>query len=530
MDKSVGLKDALKSFYPLLILIAAIELLIWAHWNSLIDTASLWDNPKYSHAYLVPLFAGVLLFLRRDESVPLIKSLATLGGSLLGVGLLLCVLPFVLPDSVVTLPARTTELIEAIGVALSVAGGLLVIQQRLPFMQVSVAERWIGLGLLMASEMVRLWATHTSHYWPERFSFIPALAGLFVMVGGLHCLRWAGWPAFFLIFMLPLPKELDGTLSASLQTQATASSTYALQTLGVGAVRSGNVISVGHNGMPMEVEEACSGLRMLTIFGALCFAVVLLGDFPLWQRIVIVLSSVPIALAVNIIRITGTGILFSILPTSQEKLRVFFHDGAGLVMMPLAMLLLFLEYKVLSNLFVEDDDELANVGVAAARKTAPAAVALAAAAPAAGGMTAAVQPRAGNLSGSAASARPAPRAAPRPAATVPSPVRPASSVPSPVRPAAGRPSPTASGSPAPLPSRPRPGSAPIAQRPVPVANGAKPAAATQAAGAAMPTRPAPAQTNQARPIPARPVAPSAVPTQPPAAEPVSSGGNSPSNG
>ena len=108
----------------------------------------------------------------------------------------------------------------------------------------------------------------------------------------------------------------------------------------------------------MEVEAACSGLRMLTIFVALCFAVVLLADFPMWQRIVIVLSSVPIALAVNIMRIVATGILFSVLPASQEKLKHFFHDGAGLVMMPLALLLLFLEYKIMSNLFVEDEDDL----------------------------------------------------------------------------------------------------------------------------------------------------------------------------
>ena len=358
MDKSVGLKDALKTFYPLLILIAVIELLIWAHWNSLQETASYWDNPKYSHGYLVPLFAGVLLYLRRDETVPLIKSLATLGGALLGAGLLLCVLPFVLPDSIATMGFLSTPLLESVGVALSTAGALLVIQQQIPFSEISAAERWIGLGIVLAGEVMRLWATHSSRYSPERFSFILALAGVFVMVGGLRSLRWAGWPIAFLIFMLPLPAILDSTLSANLQTGATASSTYLLQAMGVGAVRSGSVISVGRDGIPMNVEEACSGLRMLTIFGALCFAVVLLSDFPMWQRIVIVLSSVPIALAVNIMRITGTGILFTIFPASQERLRAFFHDGAGLVMMPLAMLLLFLEYKILSNLFIEDEDDL----------------------------------------------------------------------------------------------------------------------------------------------------------------------------
>ena len=95
----------------------------------------------------------------------------------------------------------------------------------------------------------------------------------------------------------------------------------------------------------MNVEEACSGLRMLTIFGALCFAVVLLLEIPMWQRIVILLSSVPIALAANIMRIVATGILFTWFPGSEEKLKLFFHDGAGLVMMPLAMVLLFSNTK-----------------------------------------------------------------------------------------------------------------------------------------------------------------------------------------
>ena len=194
MDKSVGLKDALKTFYPLLILIAAIELLIWVHWNSLLETASYWDNPKYSHGYLVPLFAGVLLYLRRDETVPLIKSLATLGGILLGAGLLFCVLPFVLPDSIATASFLSTSLFESLGVEhrLSTAGALLVIQQRIPFSAVSAYERWIGLGVVLAGQAMRLWATHTSHYSPERFSFILALAGIFRELRSADCESCAG--------------------------------------------------------------------------------------------------------------------------------------------------------------------------------------------------------------------------------------------------------------------------------------------------------------------------------------------------
>ncbi len=471
MDKSVGLKDALKLFYPLLILIAAIELLIWVHWNSLLETASYWDNPKYSYSYLVPLFAGVLLYLRRDETVPVIKSLATLGGTLLGIGLLLCALPFVLPDSIQTMGFLSSSLFEAIGVGLSAAGALLVIQQRIPFSQISTAERWIGLSIVGAAEALRLWATHSSHYTPERFSFILALAGVFIMVGGLQCMRWAGRSVAFLIFMLPLPAVLDSTLSANLQTWATVSSTYVLQTVGVGAVRSGNVISVGRDGIPMEVETACSGLHMLTVFVALCVAVVLIVDFPIWQRIVIVVSSVPIALAVNILRITGTGILFTILPASQQNLREFFHGGAGLAMPPLALLMLFLEYKILTNLFVEDDEGLMR----------PIA-------------TPAITPGLA-VAGAGATASPNPA---KPLPLNPMPPRPTAPTPMPAR-TTGQ---SHSGLPVPakpLPSKPQPPK-PSAPKPAPAsAAAARPMSAGSAPPAPIPAKPIPAKLPSAAP-------------------------------
>jgi exosortase/archaeosortase family protein len=96
----------------------------------------------------------------------------------------------------------------------------------------------------------------------------------------------------------------------------------------------------------------------LTIFGALSFAVALLCDRPLWQRIVIVLSSIPIALIVNVVRIMLTGVMFAMLPGDHEDLRHLGHTMWGLVMMPMALGLLFIEYKVLVNLVIEDDDDV----------------------------------------------------------------------------------------------------------------------------------------------------------------------------
>src|SRR5205085_7780945 len=135
-------------------------------------------------------------------------------------------------------------------------------------------------------------------------SFVPAVAGLFLMVGGWPVFKWSAPAIGFLIFMFPLPGPLDTGLLRPLQGLATRASTYCLQTIGASAYSEGNTIFVGD--VHMGVVEQCSGLRMLTMMVALSVAFTLVTNRPLWERIVIVASSVPIALAVNIIRITVT--------------------------------------------------------------------------------------------------------------------------------------------------------------------------------------------------------------------------------
>jgi exosortase len=149
-----------------------------------------------------------------------------------------------------------------------------------------------------------------------------------------------------------------------LQRLATVSSTFALQTIGVEAFRDGNVIQISDDNhqIPLGVVEQCSGLRMLTIFFALCVAIVLVAPRPWWEATIIILSAIPIALAVNVTRITVTGLLH--LWVGQEWANAVFHDFAGWVMMPMAMLLLYVEITLLSHLFVEESrDQAPPVGI-----------------------------------------------------------------------------------------------------------------------------------------------------------------------
>src|SRR5436190_421727 len=86
------------------------------------------------------------------------------------------------------------------------------------------------------------------------------------------------------------PKYSHGVL----QTVATIASTYCLQTIGIPTYSDGNRIVVGGE-FPMGVVDACSGLRMLTVVTALAAAVAMITDRPIWERIVIIVSAVPIA-------------------------------------------------------------------------------------------------------------------------------------------------------------------------------------------------------------------------------------------
>ena len=124
-----------------------------------------------------------------------------------------------------------------------------------------------------------------------------------------------------------------------------------MQTVGIEVYREGNVIHLEK--MDMNVVDACSGLRMLTIFLALSVAIAMVVTTrPWWERLIIVVSAVPVAILVNIVRISITGMLYN-LNVPANIAEFFFHKGAGLLMMPMAMGILYIELQILARLIIE---------------------------------------------------------------------------------------------------------------------------------------------------------------------------------
>jgi exosortase len=235
------------------------------------------------------------------------------------------------------------------GFLVPLISGLLLWRRRDRLMSIAepVRGRWLGVALLVSSALLRLFAAYFEFVLPGAVALIVCVAGVTVLIGGFPALRWT-WPAIvFLFFMIPMPGAIAGRLSGPLQSLATVCSTYVLQVLGVPAIASGNVIWLTHG--EIGVVEACSGLRMLTMFGAVTVAAVFFLNLSNWEKLCLLVSAPGIAIAANVFRITATGLAQELV--GQHFADAIFHDLAGWIMMPLAMLMLWLEVFLLSKLF-----------------------------------------------------------------------------------------------------------------------------------------------------------------------------------
>jgi exosortase len=229
--------------------------------------------------------------------------------------------------------------------------------QRQPY-STSVPAPWLGWVFLIAFLALRALAYERNSQWAETATLLPVIACLTWTFGSWPLLQRV-WPAIaFLVFMLPLPPTINDLIALPLQRIAASGSCFLLQLSGLWAIQEGNVIdlSTPHGMAPLDVALACNGLRMLMTMAATITATIILIPLPTWQRIVLLVSAVPIALLSNMIRIVTTGWCYYLItgPSAKE----WAHDVSGWLMMPLALALVALELAILSWLVPDEGPDL----------------------------------------------------------------------------------------------------------------------------------------------------------------------------
>jgi exosortase len=217
------------------------------------------------------------------------------------------------------------------------------------FPPVRTVPGWGGFVLLGISVVVTFagqrYFLNPFGYW----AMIAWIGGVVWVLGGRQMFVWALPAIAFLIFMFPLPFRMEGLLSEPLQRMATYLSCWTLQLLGQPAFAEGNTIFLGMT--QLEVEHACSGLRMLVMMSALAAAFAVLVCRNWAERIFVVCCIVPAALFANCVRIVATGLAYQYL--SNEASKTVSHDLAGWIVVPVAVVVLGLALLYWRHLFVE---------------------------------------------------------------------------------------------------------------------------------------------------------------------------------
>jgi exosortase len=192
-----------------------------------------------------------------------------------------------------------------------------------------------------------------------RMSIITTLSAVVLFLGGWRLIQYTWLPIGFLVFAVPLPERYYRALTIPMrQWAATVAGGLLNLVPKLDATASGVVIDVFYRGRPLEpaldVAEACAGMRLLMAFMALGVAMAYLHYRPLWQRIILLASTVPIAIFCNVVRVTLTGFIYVLVHPKYAQ--GIYHDMLGMAMLPLAFGLYgFLAWFV-SSLFVDESE------------------------------------------------------------------------------------------------------------------------------------------------------------------------------
>jgi len=179
----------------------------------------------------------------------------------------------------------------------------------------------------------------------SRSMIVFSLIGLVLFALGKTIFKLLAFPLFFLIFMVPVPDSILNIVAFPLQLFATKISSHIIAALSIPVYKEGNMLYFVKT--QLEVAEACSGLRSIMALTMLSVIFVYLSDKGWLRKVILLASAVPLALIVNIIRVSGTGILAHF--HGEKVARGFLHEFSGLAVFAFGFILLFLEYSLLNK-------------------------------------------------------------------------------------------------------------------------------------------------------------------------------------
>ncbi len=235
----------------------------------------------------------------------------------------------------------------------------LVNQHREEILNLQTRPNYLGLLFLLGTLVLYAFdkASPAGYAYLQQISIITTLGAIVLFLGGWRLVKYVWLPIAYLLFAVPLPQRFYVAVTMRMQFLASEVTTVLLNLIrDLEATASGVVIDVVYKGQRLQpslnVAEACSGMRLLMAFLALGVAMAYLHYRPLWQRSVLLLSTIPIAILCNIVRVTTTAFIYIL--WKPQYAQGIYHDMLGIAMLPLAFALYGVIAWFMANLFIEE--------------------------------------------------------------------------------------------------------------------------------------------------------------------------------
>ena len=199
-----------------------------------------------------------------------------------------------------------------------------------------------GIYIIIFGMLVHVAGNVGAELFLMRFSMIITLAGIIIYYYGYKMFWQVMIPVAYLILMIPIPAIIWNKIAFPLQLFAANISSQTINLLGIPVFREGNILHLANTSL--EVVDACSGLRSLTSLIALTGAFAFLAPLSIFKKWILFFSAIPIAVAVNVIRLTITGAMAAWI--GPETAHGFLHDMSGLIIFGAALILVYIVFTI----------------------------------------------------------------------------------------------------------------------------------------------------------------------------------------
>jgi exosortase len=217
-------------------------------------------------------------------------------------------------------------------------------ERRAVLRRTPIRPSWWGVFPLALGALALMTGRLGVEQMAMRVAFVLTIVGLPLLFLGREMFRVLAFPLLFLFLMVPLPQSLVNVIAFPLQLIAADFAVNSLHALHVPALREGNIIHLVNT--QLFVAEACAGLRSLMALGTLALVFAYFFRRNPVERLLIVLSAIPIAILVNAFRVAVTGYLAH--RFGSDTADGMLHLTEGLFTFALAFALLLVEASLLA--------------------------------------------------------------------------------------------------------------------------------------------------------------------------------------